>query len=197
MALGITRLRRLGVLSFTSLLAGGAILIFFGANVLTGKRLRGQTLDASKIKGQEPFTIGSHLSVKSWLAVAGRKIISPSQSSQHDAAIGCGSYGGGGGLDYARYLNSQPRPPVTPLGFRAGYPTFILLRYLVVVLGTAASIGYKFTVINVTVLRNDPLDVSQVLLKVPPLRALESGVLPEDTSNMSAASPPYAIAMVG
>lgn len=62
------------------------------------------------------------------------------------------------GLDYARYLNTQPRAPVS-YGIR-GFPLFASLRYFVLALTVAMSIGYKFGVTETTVVWHETLDPS-------------------------------------
>ncbi|KAG7293756.1 hypothetical protein NEMBOFW57_003813 [Staphylotrichum longicolle] len=175
------RVERVGTLSVLSLALGGVSLILFARNVGSS--------DASNIfnkgtkdSGQGVFRYGSQLSVQTWLAILG-------------ATFGLLSYGLAGtsthlfdlwsswrttrcdedpGLDYASYLNTQPRAPVT-LGFLHGFFIFVFLRYVVVALGIAASIGYKFAVVEVTYKGIEAIPVGHVRLRLPPPRAIESG----------------------
>ncbi|KAF5645615.1 SWF1 spore Wall Formation [Fusarium sp. NRRL 52700] len=50
------------------------------------------------------------------------------------------------GLNYARYLNSQPRASVV-YGFR-GFPSFITLRYFLLTMSIFTSVGYKFAIVS-------------------------------------------------
>merc|ERR1712000_154970 len=161
------RLSNLGLASLLALLAGGTTLIFVGMNRLLHKRLSMESewdslilLDTLDL--DNGFRVGDNLSIQQWLAIIG-------------AAFGCLSFGfreayhhlfdwwcsrqalGESGLDYARYLNTQSRAPVA-FGAR-GFVLFATLRYLVLGLTLAASIGYKFGIISVDSLSLDePLE---------------------------------------
>lgn len=150
------RLQMLGTASLLALLIGGLILILVGVNALVNyspPRELGIPVDYDKsaIKGQAALKVGREWGIQSWIAITGvafgllsfgfaeayMQIFDSwsSRQAQH-----------GNGLDYARYLNSQPRAPVL-YGIR-GFPAFVTLRYTIIIMGIAASIGYKFAFVT-------------------------------------------------
>ncbi|KAK4220921.1 hypothetical protein QBC38DRAFT_524222 [Podospora fimiseda] len=152
----VAYIHHVGGLSLSCLLLGGGMLIMFGINVLVGRHDSNNTvqLDTPLLllgKSAIIFRFGSHLNVQFWLAVLG-------------VSFGLWSYGLSGtythlfdlwctwrasddqGLDYARYLNSQPR--ASGFGFR-GFRFFAFLQHLITALGIIASVGYKFAVVQV------------------------------------------------
>ncbi|CAG7564831.1 unnamed protein product [Fusarium equiseti] len=164
------RLQMLGTTSLLALLLGGLILILVGINALVNYSTPRQPddprepyipvdYDKSIIQGQAAMKVGREWGIQTWIAITG-------------VAFGLLSFGfaeaymqifdswssrqaqRGNGLDYARYLNSQPRAPVL-YGIR-GFPAFVTLKYAIVVMGIAASIGYKFAFVapKVKVLEN-------------------------------------------
>ncbi|KAJ4131604.1 hypothetical protein NW768_005797 [Fusarium equiseti] len=159
------RFQMLGTASLLALLIGGLILILVGINALVNYSPRHQPddpreptvlvdYDKSAIRGQAALKMGREWGIQTWIAITG-------------VAFGLLSFGfaeaymqifdswssrqaqRGSGLDYARYLNSQPRAPVL-YGIR-GFPAFVTLKYIIVVMGIAASIGYKFAFVTPTV----------------------------------------------
>ncbi|KAF5721455.1 hypothetical protein FMUND_3583 [Fusarium mundagurra] len=108
----VRRLQMLGTLSLLAIVFGGSVLIFVGANALSGR------------KEKDELEAYVHL-FDTWA----------SRQAQHS-----------NGLDYARCLNSQPRAPVV-YGFR-GFPSFITLRYFLLIMSIIASVGYKFAIVS-------------------------------------------------
>ncbi|KAF9781886.1 hypothetical protein IL306_012975 [Fusarium sp. DS 682] len=144
------RLQMLGTLSLPAMFIGGSILILVGINALSDRKGK-EELGRTRPAGQVRFSVGHEWSIQTWIAILG-------------VAFGLLSFGfteayvhlfdawtsrqarRSHGLDYARYLNSQPRAPVL-YGFR-GFPCFITLRYFLVVMGIIASVGYKFAIVS-------------------------------------------------
>ncbi|KAK0630446.1 hypothetical protein B0T17DRAFT_616100 [Bombardia bombarda] len=174
----LIRLQQAGGLSLSALFFGGTILNLFAGNIMTSRdRLSDNTpVQVSEDKRQNVFWVGSRLSVETWLVVLGFGFSLLSYglmgSYLHFFDMWCSlrAARAPGGLDYTRYLNSQPGAPVF-IGFR-GFRGFVLGRYLIVALGLASSICYKFAVVDVTLRLLEHLPESQVLLRVPPLIAL-------------------------
>ncbi|KIE03460.1 hypothetical protein MAJ_00974, partial [Metarhizium majus ARSEF 297] len=145
----ISRLQRVGLLSLTALILGGLVLILTSLNGLASA---GSINGKSPPDGLKVFRYGSQISIQAWIAITG-------------VGFGLLSYGFKAtyihfldwrcsrqaqrrdGLDYALYLNSQPQAPVL-YGWR-GFPRLITLRYLVVLASIAASVGYKFGIVDV------------------------------------------------
>lgn len=174
----IQRIRRVGALSLLSLLAGSVIILFVGTNILRVNPTQSTVLNHKQ--HASPFYIGSSLSLQFWLALIG-------------VGFGCLAYGfsetwvhffdatcsrlaaSEHGLDYARYLNSQPRAPVL-YGWR-GFWWMTTLRYLVIALGIVASVGYKFTVFYVPSMETENLDPTALRLSTPSLTGMVNGTL--------------------
>ncbi|WKT53620.1 hypothetical protein QSH57_004204 [Fusarium oxysporum f. sp. vasinfectum] len=143
-----TRLRRIGLLSLSTLFFGGLLLFLTGLNGLIG---------SDSVEGKVPsrdnvrlFLYGSELSIQSWLAILGVGFGLLSYGF-HEAYIHlfdwwCSNQAQRDGLDYGLYLNSQPQAPVL-YGYR-GFTGLITLRYLLALISIGASIGYKFGIIN-------------------------------------------------
>lgn len=175
----LSRAQQVGGLSLFALLIGGSILILFSMNIIAsdevyraggGGSLNGATMVV--------FKFGSQLGVQTWLAVLG-------------VAFGLLSFGMNGsfthlfdswssyratrapGLNYARYLNSQPQSPVF-FGIR-GFPWAILLRNVVIGLGIVASAGYSFAVVDVAVDTYQHLDQELIRLRFLPSEGLLEG----------------------
>jgi hypothetical protein len=141
-------LLKLGPASLLALFTGGLILILTAINALAGPC---QSKCADKYDGIDHFEVGQTWSIQVWLVIVG-------------AAFGLLSHGlleaylhlfdwwcsrrarSSVGLDYGRYLNTQPRAPVV-YGIR-GFPVFSTLRYFVLLASIATSIGYKFAIVN-------------------------------------------------
>ncbi|KAG7415667.1 hypothetical protein Forpe1208_v006050 [Fusarium oxysporum f. sp. rapae] len=146
----VRRLQMLGTLSLLAIVIGGSILIFVGANALSGRKGK-EELGRARPPGQARFSVGHEWSIQTWIAIVGVAfaLLSygfteayihlfdtwASRQAQHS-----------NGLDYARYLNSQPRAPVV-YGFR-GFPSFITLRYFLLIMSIIASVGYKFAIVS-------------------------------------------------
>jgi hypothetical protein len=176
-----TRIRRVGTLSLASLIAAGIVLILFSQNLDFSDSTR--QIHVNDIS-QRVFIVGSQLSVQAWLALLGVTFgtLSYGLTGTYTHAFDwwCSwqakraSGGAGSGLQYARYLNSQPQAPVL-LGFYHGFPLALLGRYLVAALAVAASVGYKFAVIQVTYGNIENLPAEQVQLRLPPVRGIGNG----------------------
>ncbi|KAK3684017.1 hypothetical protein B0T22DRAFT_501352 [Podospora appendiculata] len=124
---------------------------------------------------QAIFSTGSELGVQEWLAVvgAGFSLLSFGLVGAYNQIFNfwCSNQAARTrGLDYARYLNSQPSAPVL-FGFR-GFPGFVVGRYIVVALGIAASVSYKFAVIEVTIKVYEHMEPSKISLRLPPMHGL-------------------------
>ncbi|RSL95901.1 hypothetical protein CDV31_013680 [Fusarium ambrosium] len=172
------RLQRLGLLSLAALSLGGILLILFSVNAIV--KFGGNQRDFATDPWQANFHIGSGLSVQTWVALLG-------------LCFGALSYGMGEaytqffdwwcsrqaathqGLDYARYLNSQPRAP-TNLGFR-GFPRLVFGRYAVALLTVITSIGYKFGVSEVSISTIMALALEDIILRLPPVDGFQNGTL--------------------
>ncbi|KAM7213555.1 hypothetical protein V8F06_011052 [Rhypophila decipiens] len=100
------------------------------------------------------FRFGSQLGVQAWLAVLGVAFgllsFGMNQSFTH-LFDSWSSFRANKrpGLNYARYLNSQPQSPI--LVGRRGFWFAILIRNFVLALGIVASAGYSFAVVDVVV----------------------------------------------
>ncbi|KAK4198329.1 hypothetical protein QBC40DRAFT_298586 [Triangularia verruculosa] len=154
-----------GAVSLASLLIGSAILLFVASNIG----------DSWSPPGN--FKIGSHLPVQFWLAVLGIGFsllaYGLSESYYHLFDVWCTRKAGSEfGLDYARYLNTQPRAPVA-IGLR-GFRCFVLIRYLVILLGIGGSIGYKFAIVQITETYLE-LDETAMKVSLPSIRPIDLG----------------------
>lgn len=148
----LTRLLKLGPISLLALFAGGLILILGAINALLptdDNHSGGQnfTVAIGVGEGLNRFRVGSTWSVQAWIAIlgVGFGLLSHGlhEAYAHLFDWWCSRKAqGGSGLDYARYLNTQPRAPVT-YGVR-GFPALASLRYVLLASTIAASIGYKF-----------------------------------------------------
>lgn len=149
------RLLKLGPPSLASLFVGGLILILVAINGLLRTRNPPSpanfTIALTMNDEANRFRFGYTWSVQAWLAIVGVGFGLLSFGS-HEAYVHLFDYWcsrqaqGGSGLDYGRYLNTQPRAPVT-YGFR-GFSTFASLRYFLGFATIATSIGYKFGVVE-------------------------------------------------
>lgn len=173
-----TRLRRLGLLSISALLVGGAILIFVGCNGATGPK---RHYDRTPIfnDSQRPFRYGYTLDIPAWLAIIGVAfgLISHgfNEAYVHMFDSWCSRQAKGtSGLDYARYLNSQPRAPLV-YGIR-GFPGWSTIKYLLTALTIAASVGYKFGIVEVGVERMSSLKPGEFSLNAPEFKAAHRGI---------------------
>lgn len=167
------RLLHLGPLSLLALIVGGLLLILTALDVLLGPNLKdfeSSVVWASEfvegrheqIRGVHPFHVGQFWSVQTWLAIVGVSFGLLSHGL-HEANVHlfdwwCSRQARSTGLDYARYLNTQPRAPVS-YGLR-GFPVLASLRYLMLVVSIAASIGYKFGIMETTIVWRETLDPS-------------------------------------
>lgn len=165
------RLERLGPLSLLALFVGGLVLIFVGVNGFiagwpnaTAKYQSHITFKTFIAKDVAEFQLGARLGIQAWLAIVG-------------VGFGLLSYGFGEayyhlfdwwctrracdapGLDYARYLNTQSRAPVA-YGIR-GFAQFVTLRNFITCMSIAASIGYKFGIVQSRVsVSNEPVPIN-------------------------------------
>lgn len=157
-----SRLTSLGIPSLLALFFGGTILVFTGINglVLTQSMADAAIPDWYRTANDkwrvvgvgrpfQQFRVGARLGIQAWLAIigVGFGLVSYGATEAYHHAFDwwCSRKASGTmGLDYARYLNTQPRSPVV-YGFR-GFIQFITLRYLVTTMAIVASIGYKFGV---------------------------------------------------
>ncbi|KAF4503680.1 SWF1 Spore Wall Formation [Fusarium agapanthi] len=106
------------------------------------------------------------------------------------------------GPDYARYLDSQPQAPVV-YGFR-GFPSFITLRYFLLIMSIIASMGYKFAISELSAVNNGSLvSEPEPWIDDFPLYDIDRAFIhfnqvsqePPYAANMSL--PPNGLAMVG
>ena len=143
-----TRCIRLGVASLLSLLAGGLILVLTSVNALLAPNSgKGAVQPLYPEESANRFYVGHTWSLQAWIAIVGVGfgLLSHgfNEAYIHLFDWWCSRRAKEGpGLDYARYLNTQPRAPVA-YGIR-GFPTFATLRYFLVIMTITASIGYKF-----------------------------------------------------
>jgi len=175
-----TRAQQVGGLSLFALLVGGSVLHLFSINVWASKdTYRRETTGPIKATTVAVFRVGSELGIQFWLAVLGVAfgLLSYGMKTTYIHMFDCWSTSKANrspGLNYARYLNSQPHSPVM-FGFR-GFPAAILIRNLIIALGMVCSVGYNFAVIEVAVdTYFQPLDVNRVNLSVPPISGFLQG----------------------
>ncbi|RGP77676.1 hypothetical protein FLONG3_4249 [Fusarium longipes] len=148
------RLQMLGTASLPALLIGGLVLILVGVNALSNysptpsdRSTTRFEFGKSRVPGQVAFKIGREWSVQTWIAITGVAFgllsFGFAETYIHVFDTWCSRQAQReNGLDYARYLNSQARAPVL-YGFR-GFPAFVTLRYTIIAMGVAVSVGYKF-----------------------------------------------------
>lgn len=151
------RITRLGPSSLASLCIGGLILTLVGINVLAGP----MNAYPSKSAVAQPLGVGSTWNIQLWLAITGVGFGLTShgfsEASIHLFDWWCSRQARSKtGLDYARYLNTQPRAPVA-YGIR-GFPAFATLRYFIIAMSAATSVGYKFGFLKVIATANQALD---------------------------------------
>lgn len=166
-----TRAQQVGGLSLAALLLGGTILNLFSINLVVS---RNTYLHESAGSGDGVtmvvFRFGSQWRIQVWLAILG-------------VAFGLASFGMKGsythifdcwssyratrapGLNYARYLNSQPNSPVL-VGVR-GFPLAVVIRNVIIGLGILGSVGYNFAVLEVTADAYQHIDPGIVSLDRP------------------------------
>lgn len=172
----LQRLQTVGIVSLSALFIGGIILILVGINAVADIKNDGE-IGYSRPAGQVRFSIGHDLSMQVWIAILGVAFgllsFGFSETYIHLFDAWCSRKSRQGtGLDYARYLNSQPRAPVR-YGLR-GFPYFLTLRYLLLVMGVFASIAYKFVIVSPDVFMYESLDNETVSFKKPRL-SMEGG----------------------
>jgi hypothetical protein len=114
-----TRIKRTSLASLFALLAGGAILVFVGADALASTELYGIVAARQRID----FAVGSQPSTQSWTAIlgVGFGLLSSglTESYQHLFDYWCSLQATkASGLNYGRYLNTHERSPVV-YGVRA------------------------------------------------------------------------------
>ncbi|KAK4158861.1 hypothetical protein QBC43DRAFT_363052, partial [Cladorrhinum sp. PSN259] len=172
LATTLAYIHRVGGLSLPCLLLGGGMLMAFGINVLAGENTdtsyQDNLLQLPRVSSTA-FRVGSQLDVQFWLAVLGASFgllsYGLSGTYTHLFDLWCTHRAGTSpGLNYARYLNSQPR--ASWFGFR-GFWLFTLLQHLVTVLGIIASVGYKFAVVQVSGYTVFHVDETKVSLQIP------------------------------
>ncbi|KAH7140993.1 hypothetical protein EDB81DRAFT_654684 [Dactylonectria macrodidyma] len=137
------RLKLIGLLSLAALFVGSLILILVVFNA--GYEYLHPTDPNYTEFGR--FRIGWALDVQTWLAIVGVGFGLVSYGLQegftHFVDLWCSLQASKhSGLDYKRYLNSQPRAPVL-LGMR-GFPVIVNLQRLMALIAIGSSIGYKF-----------------------------------------------------
>ncbi|KAK4208734.1 hypothetical protein QBC37DRAFT_443764 [Rhypophila decipiens] len=178
-AKALSRAQQVGGLSLTALLVGGTILILFSVNIITSHQVyrsgRGGGVNGATMV---VFRFGSQLGVQPWLAVLGVAFgllsFGMNQSFTHLFDSWSSSRANKRpGLNYARYLNSQPQSPI--LVGRRGFWFAILIRNVILALGIVASAGYSFAVVDVVVDIYQPLDPSLVTLRLPRVSGLLEG----------------------
>lgn len=171
------RLLKLGPASLMALVAGGLILILTAVSALGGPRQNGSSGPAwvpihqdVKDDGIDRFGIGHTWSIQVWLVTvgAGFGLLSHGflEAYFHLLDWWCSRKAqSSAGLEYGRYLNAQPRAPVT-YGIR-GFPFFSTLRYLLLLITIAASIGYKFAITEMEALLHEHVDPEALFVSVP------------------------------
>ncbi|KAG9504130.1 hypothetical protein J7337_004094 [Fusarium musae] len=146
----VRRLQMLGTLSLLAIVVGGSLLIFVGANALSGRKEK-EELGRARPSGQTRFSVGHEWSIQTWIAIVGVAFALLSYGFTEAYVHLFDTWASrqaqlSNGLDYARYLNSQSRAPVV-YGFR-GFPSFITLRYFLLIMSIIASVGYKFAIVS-------------------------------------------------
>ncbi|KAF4444036.1 hypothetical protein F53441_11253 [Fusarium austroafricanum] len=169
------RLQMLGP-SLPAILIGGLILILVGINGLFGRKAKGE-LGSTRQAGQIRFSVGHEWGLQTWIAIVGVAfaLLSFGVSEAYVHLFDTWSSRQakhGNGLDYARYLNSQPRAPVI-YGLR-GFPAFITLRYFLVIIGIVSSIGYKFAIVSPDAWIKENLDPDKITFSGTQLSAVRS-----------------------
>lgn len=157
------RLRHLGLGSLLSLLTGGTLLLLIGLNTSTSSPSSTNPQAAS-------FIHGSWLPVQAWIALLGvclgllkHGIL---ESYAHFFDWWCTRKAkSSSGLDYAKYLNTQPRAP-TSIGLE-GFPLLISLRYLLLLATIGASIGYKFALVDIPSTSTRILGPNDLIMDTP------------------------------
>ncbi|KAH6990141.1 hypothetical protein EDB80DRAFT_654073 [Ilyonectria destructans] len=178
-----TRLQLVGPLSLAALFAGGLLLLLVGINTLaapTGDSRKPGEERAFESDVYVQFLYGSHLSVQAWLAIVGIGFGLLSygyrETYAHIFDWWCSRQSKGqAGLDYARYLNSQARAPVL-YGSR-GFAGFITIRYFLILASVAASIGYKFGIVQISADSFDVFNNYVFIMTPPPLNGLHNGAI--------------------
>lgn len=168
-----TYINRVGGQSLISLALGCSVLILFALNVLKSDDDPLQSRNTSQVRirpGPIPFKVGSQQGVQFWLAVLGAGFgmfsYGLSESNNHLFDLWATRKAGSRpGLDYARYLNTQPRAPVW-FGMR-GFLSFVSVRQIVAISGIIASVAYKFAVKEVVWYTAMHLDKSAIDLRFP------------------------------
>ncbi|KAK7413132.1 hypothetical protein QQX98_008018 [Neonectria punicea] len=192
------RLQLIGLLSLGALLASSIILIFVACNAGAGYL---KYLPDHPGARYGAFSLGADLSVQAWLAIVGVGFGLLSYGLHETYAqffdLWCSRQAKRrSGLDYARYLNSQPRAPVL-WGVR-GFPVFVNLQRVLTLLTVGASIGYKFGITQdkdmafLETVSGTPDDAQVPILDAPQEKMFENGVAtpwlsddPEDSVNRS------------
>lgn len=180
----ITRFRLLGPVSILALFAGGVILILVGVNTSLAPTWRkdgqGNAQSGTALyDNQARFRFGSSLNIQTWVAIIGvgfgMLAYGFNEAYNHLFDAWCSwAARKETGLDYGRYLNSQSRAPVQ-CGIR-GFPAFTILKLIFAISSIAASLGYKFAVLELPILSYENLDRTRVQLTVPPLEGLNNGI---------------------
>jgi len=173
-----SRAQRVGGLSLSALFTSGTILLFYSANISTTYRYPSESIIGYD-RTKAVLRVGADLGVQTWLAFLGVGFglfsFGLSGTYTHMFDLWCSFRSTRtSGLDYARYLNSQPHAPVL-VGFR-GFPVSVVLRYMVLALGLLATVGYPFAVVEIVLENHQHVHESLVPLRVPDMRAvLENG----------------------
>ncbi|KAH7127478.1 hypothetical protein EDB81DRAFT_951088 [Dactylonectria macrodidyma] len=179
-----TRISLVGPLSVAALFAGGLILIIVGANTLsapTGTSQKPGEERASYMTGLfVQFRYGARLSVQAWLAIVGIAMgllsFGFKETYAHVFDWWCSRQAKTqAGLDYGRYLNSQARAPVI-YGSR-GFGGLVTVRYCLVLLSIAASIGYKFGIVQIDSDSFEVLDEYVFMMSPVPLNGVHDGAI--------------------
>ncbi|KAH7131574.1 hypothetical protein B0J13DRAFT_610690 [Dactylonectria estremocensis] len=179
-----TRLSLVGPLSLASLFVGGLLLIIVGANTLSaprGKSRKPGEERVSYLTGEfVQFNYGAHLSVQAWLAIVGIALGLLSfgfrETYTHVFDWWCSRQAKTqAGLDYGRYLNSQAHAPVI-YGSR-GFGGLVTVRYCLILASIAASVGYKFGIVQIDAETFEVLDDYVFMMSPPPLNGLHDGAI--------------------
>ena len=139
------------------------MLILIAINALVGAKIDrdGKFLREDAIR----FRYGSKLTLQVWIAITGVGFgllaYGYSEAYVHLFDWWCSRQARSDvGLDYGRYLNTLSRSPVA-YGVR-GYPTFATLRYALTALTIAASISYKFGLLQGEAVEQKSLSFDEV-----------------------------------
>ncbi|KAK6537442.1 hypothetical protein TWF694_011628 [Orbilia ellipsospora] len=170
------KLKKLGILSLLSYIIGSTILGLVSINCILGptlpSQIQTQTTPLTSYIHLRGFKENFGLSLQSWLVIVSIGI----SSSLYGHAIAWTHYFNSScsravtkstkGLDYGRYLNSLSDAPVL-IGWH-GFRGMLLAKYILMASGVALTVGYKFALQTVPATTTEAIDISNIILAVPP-----------------------------